>query len=107
MDKNNQEYEVLIFFQDNLMGELYSIIVNYMTGFKCITVSSVGNAEKILKESTKIKLVVIDFVGFKDSCIQLVFECIRKKFLIFTNDFIPRISKDPMDNTFTFYVHVN
>ena len=95
MDKKNQEFDVLIFFQDNLMGELYSILINYMTGFECITVSSVGNAEKILKDSTKIKLVIIDFLGFKDSCIKLVFECIRKKFLIFTNDFIPRISKDP------------
>ena len=95
MDKKNQELDVLIFFQDNLMGELYSVIINFMTGFQCLTVSSIGNAEKVLKDNPKIKFVVIDFVGFKDSCIKLVFECIRNKTLIFTNDFIPRISKDP------------
>ena len=56
MDKKNQEFDVLIFFQDNLMGELYSTLINYMTGFECITVSSVGNAEKILKDSQKQQL---------------------------------------------------
>jgi HD-GYP domain-containing protein (c-di-GMP phosphodiesterase class II) len=95
MQKKTQSFDVLIIYKDNLIGELFSILTNYYTGLNCYTVSSIGNAQKILKDRTDLKLVVVDFFGFKDSAVKLVFECIRKKFLIFTNDFIPRITKDP------------
>ena len=60
-----------LFFKDNLLGELYSVIINFMTGFNCVTVSSIGNAEKVLKDSSKIKLVVMDLPALKIIALNL------------------------------------
>ena len=95
MQKKPQSYDVLIIYKDKLLGDLFSVLINFYTGLETHTVASLGNAEKILRDQKSLKLVVIDFIGFKDASVKLVFECIRKKFLIFTNDFIPRITKDP------------
>ncbi|MDC0255095.1 hypothetical protein OAK75_09350 [Bacteriovoracales bacterium] len=95
MQKKAQSYDILIIYKDKLLGDLFSVLINFYTGLETHTVASLGNAEKILRDQKSLKLVVIDFNGFKDASVKLVFECIRKKFLIFTNDFIPRITKDP------------
>ena len=82
MQKKPQSYDVLIIYKDKLLGDLFSVLINFYTGLDTHTVASLGNAEKILRDQKSLKLVVIDFIGFKDASVKLVFECIRKKFLI-------------------------